>query len=275
MTESSQQICWKLEIAYLGFNYCGWQSQPDGSAVQDHIEKALKILLRQEVRILGASRTDSGVHAEHQVASFNYAKPIDKEKFLKSCQGLLPADIAILDITEAPPDFHPIVTSTGKIYRYRIWREGIIHPFVKGFVWAVPSRVDWDVFFREAKVVEGVHNFRSFCASDSSVQTFEREIYSVHVDDRGPLIDVWIMGSGFLKQMVRALVGTLIDIASGKLDQDMNSILMAKDRTVAGRTAPASGLTLVRILYENPLDLRTFSVEQGQGFAFGLHRPVT
>ena len=250
---------YKLNIHFVGTNFEGWQSQPSGNTVQDHIEKALTTILRHKVRITGCSRTDSGVHAKGLVASFETDVEFEKSKWLKSLQALIPKDIGVLDIEKAPSSFHPIVDSKGKIYCYRIWASETRNPFLHPYVWHVPKSLDVLKMKRAAKNFIGRHNFKSFCASDSEVKTFEREIFEIEIFENSCLIEIYMSGGGFLKQMVRTMVGTLVDISNGKFNEgSIAQIIKSQNRTQAGKTAPASGLTLEKVMYHNITSVADF-----------------
>jgi len=261
---------YRLTLGYVGGPFEGWQSQPGGTGVQDHLEKALRTMLRHDVRVAGASRTDSGVHAERQVASFRTAVPFDERKWLKSLQGLLPPEIGILEVGVAPADFHPAFSAAGKAYRYRLWLGVARNPFVLPYVWSLYQGLDAEVLAVEAQAFVGTHDYTSFCAADSGAKTRTRTVTEVAVHQSGPLVDVWVTGQGFLKQMVRTMVGTLVDIAQGRRPRgQVAEILACRDRTRAGQTAPALGLALVEVFYEE--GIRTVQEIRGrEGFKLSL-----
>jgi tRNA pseudouridine38-40 synthase len=205
------------------------------------------------VRLIAAARTDSGVHAEHQVAIFRTEVAPDERRWLKGLYGLLPASVGVTKLAACDPEFHPIVAATGKVYCYRIWLGAARNPFLVPFVWTMHRELDAAAMQRAARDLVGRHDFTSFCALDSSAKTRERTVTDVRIEARGPLIEVWVAGEGFLKQMVRNIVGTLVDVGAGKTAVDaVPGILAAKDRGAAGACAPAEGLTLVRIFYGEP-----------------------
>ena len=245
------RIQYKLDLCYIGSRYVGWQRQPNGLTVQQQLEKALSIILRQEVKVLGSSRTDTGVHAEHQVATFLTGNVIDLSRFLKSLNALLPEDVAVFKVAPVAEDFHPILSTYNKIYRYRIWCHPISHPFFREQVWHLPQTLDFDRMDIEAQSLLGRHDWTSFCASDSCAKSKVRTVTSVYTRREGPLWEFFIEGEGFLKQMVRTIVGTLVRYGLGRAESlSLNDIIRAEDRSQAGKTAPASGLTLVAINYD-------------------------
>lgn len=246
---------YRLDICYLGGGFQGWQKQPSKLSVQDHLESAIKTILREEVKTLGASRTDTGVHAEHQVVVFESEKSIDPYKFRRSLSALVPEGVGVLDCQVVHSDFHPILSNQGKVYRYRIWRGANPHPFLKGISWHFPSSIDVEIIRENLFQLLGKHDFKSFCASDSSAKTTVRTISEVKLIENSDLLEIWLCGNGFLKQMVRAIAGTLVEQASGQISDSMQTIIRKKSREAAGRTAPANGLSLVRLFYQEILPI--------------------
>ncbi len=260
---------YRLDLKYIGASFQGWQSQTNGSGIQDHLERALGIILRHPTRTIAASRTDSGVHAEHQVAIFRTKMPFDPIRWLKSLNGILPPDIGVTGVTPIAPEFHPIYAARGKAYRYRLWQGATRHPMMCPYVWTMHRNVDIQAMRTAAEYLIGTHDFTSFCALDSSAKTRRRHILEVTIMEHGPLIDIWVIGKGFLKQMVRIIVGTLVEIGLGKrAPEDMQKILLALDRKAAGITAPANGLTLIEIFYEDVLTAAALKERIGMGFNF-------
>lgn len=243
---------YRMDLAYLGTSYFGWQSQTHRRTLQDHLEKALSTLLRHSVQTIAASRTDSGVHAEHQVVLFRTDVSFHEEKWMRSLNGLLPEDIGVLGIKPADLEFHPIYSAQGKIYRYRIWQGPSRHPHWAHSSWSIHKHINVEAMRNGASFFEGVHDFTSFCALDSSARTRLRHVYGIEIVEKGPMIEIWVFGKGFLKQMVRIMVGTLVDVGLGKKKpEDIAEILRAQNRVAAGKTAPAQGLSLVRIYYQD------------------------
>ena len=246
---------YRLDLQYIGTPFLGWQSQPQGGSVQDHLEKALATMLRHPVRVTGAARTDTGVHAEQQVATFRTEVPYAERAWIKSLNGLLPKEIGIAGVRPVAHDFHPVLAARGKAYRYRVWCGVARNPWAVAHSWQVVTALDIGAMQRAAKEFVGTHDYTSFCALDSSAKTRERTVLAVDIISQGPLLEFWVIGHGFLKQMVRTMVGTLVDIGLGKFAaDDLSGILAARDRRVAGRTAPAQGLALVQIFYEEIAD---------------------
>lgn len=250
----------RFDMVYKGGGFSGWQSQPDGSAVQDAFRAVLETVLRiKDPWLVAASRTDAGVHAEMQVVAVEIPCELpDLMKLRRSMNALLPAGVAISSILPTKDDFHPVYQSISKVYRYRLWTGDWDNPFIADQVWRIKMPADLSAMDRNLRMLAGTHDFSSFCAADSSAKTRERTIHDIQVRSNGDLIDVWIQGAGFLKQMVRNIVGTAVDLDLGKIDaaRDMAGVLTLRDRTKAGRTAPARGLCLVHIDFDSvtPLD---------------------
>ena len=262
---------YRLDLQYLGSGYFGWQSQPGGTGIQDEVEKALKTLLRHPLRVIGASRTDTGVHAEHQVAIFKTEVPYEPVRWLKALNGLLPDTIGVVAVAPSPPDFHPVYSAKAKAYRYRLWRGPTRSPQAAPYCWGLYVDLDVERLRQAALVFRGTHDFSAFCAADSSAKTRRRTIVEIEVYESGPLVEIWIVGEGFLKQMVRIMVGTLVDIGLGKRGMgSVAELLAGGDRTAASRTAPAQGLSLVEIFYGEIPTIAALRERLGTGFALRL-----
>ena len=201
--------------------------------------------------LIGAGRTDAGVHAYQQVARFESNNEINYYEFMRSMRGLLPTDIVVKDLVLVDKDFHPIKSCQSKTYRYQIWTNRYyIDPFLKDFVWHLPQGTDVEKVKALIEPLLGHHNFKSFCATDSTAKTFERTVSQFEVQAEDDLMTFIVSGSGFLKQMVRTMVGTLIKGVQYKYSpQNIVDIINAQDRTKAGPTAPASGLCLYKTNY--------------------------
>jgi len=243
---------YRIDLNYSGTDFCGWQSQPSGLSIQDALEKALEIALRTKLRVVGASRTDTGVHAEHQVATFRIAHEIDCPRVFRSLQALVPLSMGILSLRPAPNDFHPIASAHCKLYRYRLWLGPGTNNFIRPYAWSLPYTLDIAAMMKATEHFTGRHHFKSFAAVDGSSKTFDRTILDIQWIRKGDgLLELYILGEGFLKQMVRNMVGTLVEVGQGKRKaDDILRIIAAADRRAAGMTAPAGGLSLVEIYYE-------------------------
>lgn len=240
----------KLTIEYIGTNYCGWQFQPNGVSIQEILEDRLKKITGRKVTVYGSGRTDSGVHAEGQVAHFKTEAALEAPLFQRALNHLLPEDIAIRESVEAPSGFHAQHSSKGKRYRYTILNRKYPSAFLRPFAWLFPSSLDVDLMREAAQRLEGTHDFASFQAAKSKAQSTARDLTSLDIVRNGDTILLFFEGNGFLKHMVRIMVGTLVDFGSGKKrPEEMKEILEARDRKKAGRTAPAHGLCLERVFY--------------------------
>lgn len=245
----------KLVMAYDGSEFSGWQVQPAAPTIQGELASAIGRLTGENVLPQGSGRTDAGVHALAQVASFATESSIPTENFLKALNHILPASIRVLTAEEVAPDFHARKSANGKLYRYRIFRNGICPPFLARYVWHFPYPLDESAMVRAAGQIVGEHDFTSFAAVDPErgrevpVSTVRTVFESCWRRDRDELI-YEIRGNGFLHHMVRNLVGTFILVGKGTLAAaDLRRILEARDRSAAGATAPASGLYLVKVEY--------------------------
>ncbi len=265
----SELAAYRIDLKYNGQPFQGWQSQIDGTGVQDHLQKALSICLRHDVKVIGASRTDTGVHALHQVALFRSAVPYDARKWIKSLNGLLPSAIGIEDIQPADEHFHPIASSSEKIYRYLISSSIKRNPFLTAYAWEIHQGFDRERLRAELLSIVGTFDFSSFCAADSGAKTRTRTLHEISVFENRDLVEIWFRGEGFLKQMIRIVVGTALHLVMGKLDlKTMADVLAAKDRTKAGITAPGQGLTLMRISYEDRCTIDEIRQESAMGLTF-------
>jgi tRNA pseudouridine synthase A len=240
----------KLVVAYDGTNYCGWQVQINGITVEEVLNKTLSELCHENIKVIGASRTDSGVHALGNVAVFDTESGIPGEKFSFALNQRLPEDIRIQESCQVADDFHPRYCDTIKTYEYKILNRRFDMPTERLYSTFVYYPLDIDKMKRAAAVLVGEHDFNSFCSTRSQVENTVRTITDITIDKVGDMIHIRISGNGFLYNMVRIIVGTLMKIGLGIWPEDcMESILAAKDRTKAGPKAEAKGLTLVEIKY--------------------------
>ena len=241
----------KLTIAYDGTNYCGWQIQPNGITVEEVLNQALKKLAGEDILVIGASRTDSGVHALGNVAVFDTETTIPAERIAMALNQRLPEDIVITKSEEVPFDFHPRYCDCVKTYEYHIINTQIPVPTKRLTNYFVSYPLDMDKMRRAASYLVGEHDFASFCNIRTDVESTVRTIYALDILKSGEEITVRITGNGFLYNMVRIIVGTLIRVGRGFYEpEQVKEILEAKDRKAAGVTAPAHGLMLVEIRYE-------------------------
>ena len=240
----------KLTIAYDGTNYCGWQIQPNGITVEEVINKTLQKLTGEPILVIGASRTDSGVHAMGNVAVFDTETSIPPEKIALAMNQRLPEDIVIVKSEEVAADFHPRYCDCSKTYEYHIINTRIPVPTKRYTNYFVSYNLNLDHMREAASYLVGEHDFVSFCNVRTDVENTVRTITALDVIENGNEITIRITGNGFLYNMVRIIVGTLIRVGRGfYTPEKVKEILEAKDRKAAGVTAPAHGLMLMEIKY--------------------------
>ena len=241
----------KLTIAYDGTNYCGWQIQPNGITIEEILNKALSKMTGEEILVIGASRTDSGVHAMGNVAVFDTETTIPADKIAVALNQRLPDDIVITKSEEVALDFHPRYCNCSKTYEYHIINTRIPIPTKRLTNYFVSYVLDIDKMRKAASYLVGEHDFVSFCNVRTDVENTVRTITALDIITNGNEITIRITGNGFLYNMVRIIVGTLIRVGRGFYEPEkVKEILEAKDRKAAGVTAPAHGLVLVEIKYE-------------------------
>lgn len=236
-----------LIVAYDGTNYHGWQVQQNSETIEGVLNRCLSALLQEEIEVIGASRTDSGVHALGNVAVFDTCTRIPAEKIAYALNARLPEDIRIQASQEVDSTFHPRRCDSRKTYEYRIYNAPFPMPTER--LYTHFSYVPYDMErMREAAVYfVGTHDFKSFCSVDAQAESTVRQVDSVEVEKEGNLITIRVAGRGFLYNMVRIMAGTLMEVGRGQMEpQEMVRILEAKDRGAAGPTAPACGLTLMK-----------------------------
>lgn len=240
----------KLIISYDGTNYCGWQVQINGITVEEVINRELSRMLGEDIAVIGASRTDSGVHALGNVAVFDTFSKIPPEKMCFALNQRLPDDIRIQDSCEVPLDFHPRYCDSTKTYEYKILNRRFDNPVMRLYTHFVYMPLDYEKMQEAAKYLVGEHDFKSFCSARTQVTDTVRTIYSLGVSKEDDIIKIRISGNGFLYNMVRIIVGTLIKVGLKVYPPEyVKEILEACDRNVAGPKAPAKGLTLIGIVY--------------------------
>ncbi|MDZ4693964.1 MAG: tRNA pseudouridine(38-40) synthase TruA [Deltaproteobacteria bacterium] len=242
-----------MVVEYDGTNYNGWQRQRQGTSIQATIEDAFLKMLGKPIAVRGAGRTDAGVHAEGQVAAFDLDDELDNippSGFRRGLNSHLPDDIAVVSVEVAPHEFSPRWSARGKIYRYRIWNHEVRSPLHARDAWHVIVPLDTHRMRTAAALFVGEHDFRGFRASDCERRTTRRVLHRVDVKRSGSLIEIEIEGTAFLKNMVRIIAGTMVDVTRGRLTFDgVADVLQNGDRRRAGVTAPSHGLTMVRVLF--------------------------
>ena len=268
-----------LTVAFDGTNYSGWQIQPNKETIEGVLNRELSRLLNEEIKVVGASRTDSGVHAEGAVCVFDTESKIPGDKFSYAINQKLPEDIRIRNSKEVDITFHPRRVNSRKTYRYRIRHDEFPNPLDARYSYHVYTKLDIEAMRRACEFIKGKHDFKSFCSVHTDVDTTVRTVYDVHIDvtpdkkllqmsglmksagERGTMrsggesaagrirpeiIDIYVTGNGFLYNMVRIIAGTLIEVGQGKIKpEEIPAIIEACDREKAGPTAPAKGLTLI------------------------------
>lgn len=240
----------KLIVAYDGTNYHGWQVQNNGETIESMLNAALRDLTGEDICVLGASRTDAGVHAMGNVAVFDTEARMPGDKFVYALNQRLPEDIRVQHSCEVPPDFHPRYQDTVKTYEYRILNREFPLPAYRLNAHFTYRALDEARMQQAADLLIGEHDFQSFCAAGAQVKSTVRTIYDAKVLRDGDLLTIRITGNGFLYNMVRIIAGTLMKVGCGEWEPAyIQEILDAKDRMKAGPTAPAKGLTLVEIRY--------------------------
>lgn len=272
-----------LTVAFDGTDYAGWQIQPNKDTIEGVLNRELSRLLNEDIKVIGASRTDSGVHALGAVCVFDTESKIPGDKFSYAINQTLPTDIRVRKSQEVDITFHPRKVNSRKTYRYRIRHDEFINPLDARYSHHVYTKLDIDAMMKACEYIKGKHDFKAFCSAHAEVESTERTVYDVHIEvtpdkkllqmsgllksksdvnseDSGSssqygvvdprktpgLIDIYVTGNGFLYNMVRIIAGTLIDVGQGKLaPEDIPVILESCDREKAGPTAVAKGLTLM------------------------------
>ena len=237
-----------LRVSYDGTDFCGWQVQNEMRTVEGELNKAINELTGETTEVIGASRTDSGVHAKGNVAVFDTESTIPAEKFMYAINSLLPDDVTVVESKEVDKDFHPRHCRSIKTYEYRIYTSRINNPLKRRFAYRFPTELDVEKMDEAAKYLIGEHDFKSFCCVRTQAETTIREIFSADVFRDDEDIVIRVTGAGFLYNMVRIIAGSLMEVGSGKYEPvHIKEVLEGTDRTLAGPTAEPQGLTLVNI----------------------------
>lgn len=241
----------KLTIQYDGTRYDGWQRQGNtGNTIQGKIEEVLSRMVQTPVEVQGAGRTDAGVHALGQVASVHMETSASEEEICRYLNQYLPEDIGILEVKRAAERFHARLNASGKVYCYRIgtgWQKNV---FERKYYYPLGETLDVDKMREAAAFLEGEHDFKSFCSNKRMKKSTVRNLKKISIEESGQEVRITYEGDGFLYHMVRILTGTLIEVGQGRKRPDaMTAILEGKDRERAGYTAPAKGLTLIKVTY--------------------------
>lgn len=239
-----------LKVAYDGTNYHGWQFQPNAETIEAVLNRTLCDIFNENIKVIGASRTDAGVHALGNIAVFDTRAQMPAEKISYALNRKLPDDIRIQASQEVALDFHPRRQNCKKTYEYKILNCDFPMPVYRLYSYFTYGKLDVGEMKKAASYLVGEHDFKSFCSINTAAETTVRTIYDISVEKSGDMISIRVTGSGFLYNMVRIIAGTLIDVGRGRTSpEDMADILDALDRRKAGNTAPACGLTLVGYEY--------------------------
>lgn len=244
----------KMLVRYDGARYKGWQKlggEDADKTVQGKLEAVLTKCFGRETEVHGASRTDAGVHALEQVVSFKQATKATPKEVMAYLRAYLPEDIAVLKVSHATDDFHARYKATGKTYVYKIWNQNEMDPFVRKYVWHVGGRLDIEAMQRAANALLGKHDFTTFTNAKSKKKSMERTVSAVDIKREGTEVMIRISADGFLHNMVRKIVGMLVLVGTGELNEDaIQTSLEAKDRALNAPLAPAQGLFLEKVHYE-------------------------
>ena len=236
-----------IRLSYDGTNYHGWQTQNNGITIESELDRCLEELLGEPVHVIGASRTDAGVHALGNIAVFDTVSRIPAEKFAYALNRRLPEDIRIQRSEETALDWHPRHCESRKTYEYRIYRAEFPMPVKRLYAYFTYRPLDVERMRRAAELLVGEHDFAGFCQSGAQTESTVRTIYALDVEEQGADLVIRVCGSGFLYNMVRIIVGTLMEAGQGKREpESLREVLEAGNRSMAGPTAPAMGLTLVK-----------------------------
>ena len=254
----------KLTLAYEGTRFVGWQRQAEGASIQGLLEAILSDIDGEPVSVAGAGRTDAGVHALGQVASCALTSQLDADTLRRALNARLPADVRVLAVDEVPEAFHARFSATGKRYRYLLANGPLVSPFAAPFAWLVHGHLDVAAMHQAAAQLVGTHDFSAFQSTGTDVPHAVRTVTLAHVGDvtnapptplppeavpGGRLLAFEVAADGFVRHMVRALAGTLVEVGLGRRDPDLGPLLASVNRALAGPTAPAHGLWLVEVNY--------------------------
>lgn len=240
----------KLTIEYDGSNYSGWQIQKNGVSIEGILTEAISNLVGHSIKLIGSSRTDAGVHAKGMVANFFVESSIPEENFAAAINSKLPRDIVVLEAEEVDLSFHSRYMSRGKLYSYTILNRKAPSALLRNYAAHVREALDIDSMKEACKFFIGTHDFAAFKSTGSSAKTSVRTVRMLKIESKDDLIKIFIEADGFLYNMVRIIVGTLIEVGKGKIrPDDVKGIIESKDRKSAGKTAPPQGLCLEKVYY--------------------------
>jgi len=239
-----------LICEYDGTAYHGWQIQPNGISIQEVLEEKIGIIIQEKIRLTASGRTDAGVHALNQVANFRTASHLNTENLLRGINSLLPADIAVTVLRDVANDFHARYSAKSKVYVYRILNRPVKSALDRNYSWHVRTPLDLETMRETADLLRGTHDFTSFCAAGGDAHDHVRTVMDVTLAVTDGIVTFTIEANGFLRYMVRNIVGLLVDVGRGSVtSDDFKEVLAARDRTKAGITAPPQGLFLKEVRY--------------------------
>lgn len=250
----------RLVLEYDGGGYHGWQIQPQVLTIQEVLEERIQRITQQRSTVIAAGRTDAGVHALQQVVNFRTGSGLSAEAFQRALNALLPPDIRVLKADEVEGSFHARFSALAKRYEYLVWNAPVPSAFSQRYSWWIPASLDLEAMEAASRHLSGVHDFSSFCSANCDRRNPVREVRWCGWGKEGPLLCFQIEADGFLRYMVRSMVGTLVEVGVGKRHPgEILELLEARDRTKAGMTAPARGLFLVSVSYPPPWELDTMA----------------
>ncbi len=240
----------RFTLEYVGTRYHGWQIQENAITIQQILEEKLNLILNKKSRVVGAGRTDAGVHALGQVAHFKTNNPLPVERIFKGMNSMLPEDIAVLKMEETNLSFHSRKDAKKKEYFYQIWNGARPSPFLSAFVIHIPTKLNIEAMRRAASFFQGKHDFHSFCPANTTIKDKVRHVFHSGIEEVEEMIRYRIIADGFLHHMVRTIVGTIINVGKEKIPvEKIKDIFQGKDRKLAGFVAPAKGLFLKKVYY--------------------------
>lgn len=242
---------YKLIIEYDGSRYYGWQRQPGQNTIQGKVENILSILCGKEIEVIGAGRTDAGVHARGMAANAFMDTPLSAEEIRDYLNRYLPDDIAVREVREASPRFHARYNAIGKTYRYTCFDGPVKSVFDRKYYTPLCEAPDLERMRRAARILEGEHDFRNFCVNPRMKKSTVRRVDRIDIEREGDYLLFTVHGTGFLQNMVRIMVGTLLEVGFGRMEpEQIREALEARERQKAGPTAPAQGLCLLSVDYD-------------------------
>lgn len=241
----------RLTLAYDGSRYKGWQKQGNTpNTIQGKLETLLSRLLEQEVEVNGSGRTDAGAHARMQVASFRADTDVSTDELLRQMRTYLPEDVGVLSLTEAALRFHARLNCVGKTYVYRLWNSEAPNVFERKYLWTMPRELDVEAMRNAAERICGKHDFKAFCSNKRMKKSTVRRVDEIKIERIGEELRFFVSGDGFLYNMVRIIVGTLVEVGLGERSaESVSAAIESLDRQQAGQTAPACGLILWEVRY--------------------------